>query len=124
MVMRLRGIHSVIPAVRDLEIAVRYLVPVLAGALALGACATTPSGSAADPGAGADPRGGTCSAEAGQRFVGQKAEAATGQAISEATGARVLRWVPPRSAVTMDFREDRVTVSYDDAMVITRVACG
>jgi hypothetical protein len=123
--MRLRRIHSVIPAVPDLEIAVKYWVPVVAGALALGACATTtPSDPAAEPGTGPNAGGGACSGEAGQRFVGQKAEATTGQAIRAATGASVLRWVPPRSAVTMDFREDRVTVSYDDAMVITRVACG
>ena len=29
----------------------------------------------------------------------------------------------PRTAVTMDFRPDRLTVSYDDAMVITQVSC-
>jgi hypothetical protein len=34
-----------------------------------------------------------------------------------------LRWVPPRTAVTMDYRPDRLTVSYDDAMVITKVSC-
>jgi len=36
----------------------------------------------------------------------------------------VLRWGPPRSAMTMDFRQDRVTVAYDDAMIITHIACG
>ena len=41
----------------------------------------------------------------------------------KATGARHLRWVPPRTAVTMDFRADRLTVSYDDNMVIERVSC-
>jgi hypothetical protein len=108
-----------------LEIAVKsYLAPVLAGALSLGGCASVPSGAVADPGGGQGPDGATCSAEPGQRFVGQKADAVTGLAIREATGARILRWVPPRSAVTMDFREDRVTVSYDDAMAITTVACG
>jgi predicted GTPase len=30
----------------------------------------------------------------------------------------------PRTAVTMDFREDRVTVSYDDNYQIERVSCG
>jgi len=96
----------------------------LAAALALGACATTASDPAAGPGVAPDQGGGSCSAQPGQRFVGQKADAATGLAIRKATGARVLRWVPPNSAVTMDFREDRVTVSYDDAMVITTVSCG
>jgi hypothetical protein len=40
------------------------------------------------------------------------------------TGAKVLRWVPPRTAVTMDFRADRLTVSYDDNMTIDRISCG
>ncbi len=66
---------------------------------------------------------GECKAEAGQPFVGQKASAETGAALMKATGARSLRWVPPRSAVTMDYRADRLTVSYDDDMVIERVSC-
>ena len=65
-----------------------------------------------------------CNAEPGQLFVGQKADAASGLAIRQATGADTVRWVPPRTAVTMDFQEGRVTVSYDDAMTITRVSCG
>lgn len=65
-----------------------------------------------------------CNAEPGQLFVGQKADAESGLAIRQATGADVLRWVPPRTAVTMEFMEGRVTVAYDDAMTITRVTCG
>ena len=57
-------------------------------------------------------------------FVGQKATAEAGAQMLAATGALTLRWVPPRTAVTMDFREERLTVSYDDAMVITSTACG
>lgn len=83
-----------------------------AGALVLSGCATTYSET------------NLCNAEPGQLFVGQKADAASGLAIRQATGADELRWVPPRTAVTMDFREGRVTVSYDDAMTITAVTCG
>jgi hypothetical protein len=36
----------------------------------------------------------------------------------------VLRWGPPDSAMTMDFRADRLTVSYDANMVVTGVKCG
>ncbi|WP_336981102.1 I78 family peptidase inhibitor [Altererythrobacter fulvus] len=90
-----------------------------AGAFALGACTTT---GAEEP--APQPRAeGECKAEAGQAFVGQKATAETGAALIKATGARTLRWVPPRTAVTMDFRADRLTVSYDDDMVIERVSC-
>ena len=88
-------------------------------ALALSACTTAP---APPPEMGA-PEGAACDADAGQAFVGQKADAQTGSQLLSATGARQLRWVPPRTAVTMDFRPDRLTVSYDDDMVITQVSC-
>lgn len=85
---------------------------VLAGACVLGACATTTN------------KSNFCNAEPAQAFVGQKADAASGLAIRQATGADTLRWGPPRSALTMDFREGRVTIAYDDAMTITRITCG
>ena len=65
-----------------------------------------------------------CNAEPGQMFVGQKADAASGLAIRQATGADTVRWAPPRTAMTMEFMEGRVTVAYDDAMSITAVTCG
>ena len=86
---------------------------------ALGACATTTPGG--------DPPvreiEGSCRTEPGQRFVGTRATGEVGRQLLAATGARTLRWVPPRTAVTMDFRADRLTVSYDDDMVITQVSC-
>ena len=88
------------------------LIIAVAGALALAACSTTYS------------RTGFCNAEPGQLFVGQKADAASGLAIRQATGADTLRWAPPRTAMTMEFLEGRVNVSYDDAMNITAVTCG
>lgn len=90
-----------------------------AATLALAACATAP----AAPPEPAAPEDAECDREAGQSFVGQKADTATGEQLLAATGARQLRWVPPRTAVTMDFRPDRLTVSYDDDMVITQVSC-
>ena len=55
----------------------------------------------------------TCNAEAVQSYVGQTVNP-----------ARTLRWGPPRSAMTMDYRVDRVNVMYDDASKITQVTCG
>lgn len=66
----------------------------------------------------------TCSADAAASFVGQTASADVGAAIVKATGARTLRWGPPRSAMTMDYRQDRVNILYDDAYKITQVTCG
>lgn len=66
----------------------------------------------------------TCNAANAQSHVGQQATQATGAAILKDSGARSLRWGPPRSAWTMDYREDRVNVRYEDAMTITEITCG
>ncbi len=85
----------------------------------LAGCATVP---AAEP-LVREPVG-TCLATGVQGLVGQRATAELGATLLGRTGARTLRWVPPRTAVTMDFRADRLTVSYDDDMVIERISCG
>jgi len=92
-----------------------------AAAAALSAC--TASGSDTPPESTPPPQEKLCNAEAGQAFVGRKATGEIGQELMKATGARTLRWVPPRTAVTADFRPDRLTVSYSDDMVIDRVSC-
>lgn len=96
-----------------------YLLTIAAGATALSGCATTTT-------AGGDEASGEriCKPEPAQQFVGQKADVAHGLTIKQVTGASTLRWAPPRSALTMDFRQDRVTVAYDDAMTITMITCG
>ena len=66
---------------------------------------------------------GTCQREPGQRFVGMKATGELGRDMLAATGAKILRWVSPRTAVTMDFNPSRLTVSYDDNYVIKTVSC-
>lgn len=93
-------------------------IPAITATFTLSACATTGGEEPAS-----SPTQAECKAEAGQSFVGQKATGEVGAALIKATGARTLRWVPPRTAVTMDFRPDRLTVSYDDDMVIERVSC-
>lgn len=91
------------------------------GAVALAGCASIPDRAVVTPAPSAP--AGECKPEEGQRFIGQIATGVVGHQIRAATGAQVIRWVPPRTAVTMDFRADRVTVFYDDAMIIERVAC-
>jgi hypothetical protein len=65
-----------------------------------------------------------CEAEPVKTYVGQRATAENGAAILAQSGARTLRWGPPRSAWTMDYRQDRVNVRYDEDMVITEITCG
>lgn len=67
---------------------------------------------------------GTCNADQAQSHLGHKANSASGTELLRLTGAKTLRWVPPRSAVTMDYRADRLTVSYDDDYTIVRISCG
>ncbi len=92
-----------------------------AAALPLAACATSETPVETPP---APPAEMSCKADAAQSYVGQTATPDLGGAIVKATGARTLRWGPPRSAMTMDYRQDRVNVMYDDAYKITQVTCG
>ncbi|MEL1251298.1 I78 family peptidase inhibitor [Aurantiacibacter gilvus] len=89
--------------------------------LPLAACATTADGNGPPP---VREPAGECDASAVQDHVGHTASAEAGATLLRLTGAATLRWVPPRTAVTMDFRPDRLTVSYDDDMIIERITCG
>lgn len=88
-------------------------------ALPLMACATTSPEEPVGNGEAA-----TCNASAVRSYVGQTASPATGAEILRMSGARSLRWGPPDTAWTMDYRPDRVNVRYDRAMMITDVTCG
>ena len=95
-------------------------------ALSLGACATTavapPSNEDGTVRVREDVD--TCNAQGGQRFVGERATQEVGTRLLAATDSRTLRWVPPDTLVTADYRYGRLTVSYGADYVITRVSCG
>lgn len=97
------------------------LIAIAAATLPLAACAASEAPAESTP---PPPAAMTCNADGGASFVGQTATPDLGGAIVKATGARTLRWGPPRSAMTMDYRQDRVNVMYDDAYKITQVTCG
>ncbi|MFU7527612.1 I78 family peptidase inhibitor [Qipengyuania sp. ASV99] len=104
---------------------IRQIALCVPATLALIGC----TGSSAPPAAQAPleparPAPGNCDAAAAQSYIGQQASTASGAAILAASKARTLRWGPPNSAWTMDYREDRVNIRYDDAMIITQVTCG
>lgn len=87
--------------------------------LILAGCTTAHAG---DPGNRAEVS--SCRSEQLNQFVGQNADASLGAKMLETSGARVLRWVAPGMAVTMDFRADRLTVTYDANYMITQASCG
>ena len=90
----------------------------LVTAAMLGACAAQQP-----PVHGVTP-GHTCNAAGAQSFIGQAGNSNTGAAILRATKAAVLRWAPPGYMMTMDFREDRVTVWLGSDYKITKISCG
>lgn len=99
----------------------------LAGLLfAAAGCATSSPGAVETtrPDAGQEASHVTCNAMSAQSHIGSRATAELGAQLLAETGARQLRWIPPRTAVTMDFRPDRLSVSYDDDMAISRISCG
>ncbi len=96
------------------------LLAVLPFGLGLVACAPMDGPSVPAPVAGE----GSCRDEGLDRFVGQTVTAALGAEMLKTSGARTLRWGAPGSAMTMDFRPDRLTVRYDEAMKVTSARCG
>jgi len=71
-----------------------------------------------------DAGGFQCEASPVQYAVGQKTSATIAQQLMAKSGASTLRWIPPRTAVTMDFSPARLNISYNDNMIIDRVSCG
>lgn len=65
-----------------------------------------------------------CDAKELQVLVGEQANDNTGELALKKSYAKTLRWIPPNSAVTMDYRQDRLNISYDSDMQITEVNCG
>lgn len=86
----------------------------------LAACSTAP---AETPIHGVTP-GHKCQTAGTDRFIGQPGTSATGAAIMRVTHAAVLRWAPPGVMLTMDYREDRVTVHLGPERKVTEIKCG
>jgi hypothetical protein len=86
----------------------------------LAACSTAP----AQPVVHGQTPGHTCKADGTEQFVGQTRSDKVGAEIKRVSNAAVLRWAPPGVMLTMDYREDRVTVWLDSANKITQIKCG
>lgn len=99
----------------------RTVTALALAALPLSACAAAGAPpETAIPVAGA----GECRNDGLDRFTGRTVTAELGAEMLKVSHARTLRWGAPGTAMTMDFRQDRLTVSYDDKMVITAARCG
>lgn len=85
------------------------------GSLLLAGCTTVPTQEA--------PGKQLCNADGLQRFIGQAATADLGAELLRTSGAGILRWVPPNSAITTDARTDRLTIYIDALNRIERFDC-
>ena len=65
-----------------------------------------------------------CQVDQMEQFIGQPATGETGAVIQRASKAAVLRWAPPGYMLTMDYREDRVTVYFGPDRRVTKISCG
>lgn len=95
--------------------------------LPLAACSSTPPSvdtSPTNPKPEAAGLGSHCRPDTLTALVGQTAsQEVVDRAVRDA-GARTIRVVKPGMAVTMDYREDRVTLSVDANNKIERASCG
>ena len=66
----------------------------------------------------------SCSAEAAQGYVGQKAERSVVESAVKASGAKSVRVIEPDMMVTMDFRGDRLNIRVDATGKIIAIECG
>ena len=58
-----------------------------------------------------------------QQFVGQERSAELEQKMLQVSGASLVRWAPFGTAITMEFRADRLTVFLDEANKVSRISC-
>jgi len=86
----------------------------------LAACSTVP----ADPPIHGVTPGHKCETDGTAQFIGKPGTSEMGAEVMRASHAAVLRWAPPNVMLTMDYREDRVTVHLDRANKITEIRCG
>lgn len=95
--------------------------------LLAGACSTAQA-PATEPPADSPPLHGTtpghkCDPVNIQQFVGKQRSGALEQQMLRVSRAAIVRWVPPGTAVTMEFRFDRLTVFLDSSNRVERISC-
>ncbi|MBC3942357.1 I78 family peptidase inhibitor [Sphingomonas albertensis] len=71
----------------------------------------------------APPVAAACNAGSLGDLVGKRASDARADVMQTRSGARTLRWIAPNTAVTMDFRPDRLNVYVDAKGRIERFTC-
>lgn len=65
-----------------------------------------------------------CDATAIQPLIGQEATTDLGAEAMRGSRARTVRWIRPGTAVTMDYRNDRLNIEVDAQNRVTALRCG
>ncbi|TKD52855.1 I78 family peptidase inhibitor [Sphingomonas baiyangensis] len=91
--------------------------------LAFAAAACTPVDQA-PPDAATPPSGAQCDATDVRALLGRMADAATVEEARTRAGARTVRQYVTGSALTMDFRPDRLNIETASDGTIVKVSCG
>jgi len=87
--------------------------------LLFASCSTT-----AQPVPPSSPHGALCTADQLVRYKGLPATAQLGDEIRRASGARIFRWLPKGTVITMEYNADRVNVVLDEANGVESARCG
>ena len=91
-------------------------------AMVLPACAAA-AGPVEIPVRGQTP-GFTCRNQGLARSVGRSATPELAAELRRASGAKIVRWVRPGSMITMDYRDDRLTVRVSARNRVIAASCG
>lgn len=100
--------------------ALRSALPGLMAIALLAGCATQ---GGPPPATTPPPAQGSCGAEKVGNYVGAMMNDEVLAKVKSASGAQTVRVVGPHDAMTMDFREDRLTITTDDAGRIKTLRC-
>ena len=68
--------------------------------------------------------GGACRLDLLKVLEGRPGSAVLAAQALDLSGARVVRWMRPGDAVTMDFRADRLNIKLTRANIVKTFACG
>ena len=68
--------------------------------------------------------GDMCGQSLVQNYVGLRANDTVREEVTRRSGAETTRWIAPGTAVTMDFRADRLNAELDEDGVVVSLRCG
>jgi hypothetical protein len=92
---------------------------ILLGVLAMAIAATPPETYPVHGGSGH-----VCNAAKAKALVGRKRSPGAEAEALRLSGAASVRWIPPNTMVTMDYRPDRLNLRLDRKGRILSVSCG